>query len=102
MTDEQITRFLAALIPAHDAGMAALQTWGPQAQMAVATEEAGELVSALARHARGRVGVEAVAEEVADVLLTAMQVAQVYGVEEVIDALTAKTARLDRRVRGEE
>lgn len=52
-----------------DVYKAAAKKWGADAQAGVAVEEMGELIAALSRYARGRVGIEVVAEEVADVII---------------------------------
>lgn len=98
MTPTQRERFHAALDGAAAAGSAALRRFGPKAQGIIALEEAGELVAALARHARGRGTPEAVVEEVADVLIVALQLVETYGLDACTEALEAKTARLNARL----
>ena len=57
-------------------------------------EEMGELMVAMKHFGRGRVPIEAVAEEIADVILVAKQFAKVIGEEKVDKFLDIKMGRL--------
>ena len=94
-------RLLEALGDASAVGSRALQRWGCDAQRQKAIEEASELAAALARDAAGSATHDTEAEvigEVADVLITAVQMAELYGVDAVIEALKAKAERLAGRL----
>ena len=94
-------RLLEALGDASAVGSRALQRWGADTQRQKAIEEASELAAALARDATGSATHDTEAEvisEVADVLITAVQMAEIYGVDAVIEALKAKAERLAGRL----
>ena len=78
---------------------AAMQKWGRSAQVGIAVEEMGELLSALSRHARGRVGVDAIAEEIADVSICIEQLALAFDVQSVVmEMKERKQLRLAQRI----
>lgn len=68
---------------------AAVTVYGVEAQTDLACEEAGELLAALGHYSRGRCGIEAVAEESADVAIMLAQLASIFGRE---DCTTAREA----------
>lgn len=76
----------------------AIELWGVEPQFRCCQEECGELISAINQFDRGRGTVEDLASEIADVLITAMQLKQMVGplVEKVIDE---KLERLDKRIK---
>lgn len=76
----------------------AARTWGSEHQLRLLQEECGELVVAINRHTRGRVGLEAVVEEIADVEIMCEQVRRLVGAVEVNKAKRAKLERLAARV----
>ncbi len=76
------------------------EAWGDQAQIDVAIGEMGELVTALIDCRRGRVSVGAVAEEVADVLYVAVQLAAICGPDDVAAVLLRKIARTDAKAKA--
>ncbi len=76
----------------------ALLLWGEEKQTALAIEEMGELLVAMNHHKRGRVGVEAVQEEIADVKIAMDQLAMIYGEEGVSEFEKKKLARLKDRI----
>ena len=101
MTFGERVRLLEALGDASAVGSRALQRWGCAAQRQKAIEEASELAAALARDAAGSATHDTEAEvigEVADVLITAVQMAELYGVDAVIETLRAKAERLAGRL----
>ena len=102
MTDRR--RLLGAIAAAIDAGTRAVEEFGHGRQLVKAVEEAGELIVALARFREGRGDEADVRGEVADVLITALQVGRViFGDDAALaDAIEAKTARLLRRIEGDE
>lgn len=78
---------------------AAADKWGADAQAGIAVEEMGELIAALSRYARGRVGIEAVAEEVADVMICMEQMAFAFCPQGMVgDFKQQKIERLAQRV----
>lgn len=72
----------------------ALSTWGEKAQVFMAIEECGELLAALAQFERGRTSVEAVADEIADVLVMIEQMAVMIGEELVMRRKEQKLLRV--------
>lgn len=78
----------------------ALGRWGAKAQQAMAVEECSEFVDALMKFRRGRVGIEAVAEEVADVLIVMLQMRELIGAKEVDSFIEEKVARLEKILGG--
>lgn len=76
----------------------ALLLWGDEKQTALAIEEMGELLVAMNHHKRGRVGVEAVQEKIADVKIAMDQLAIIYGEDGVNSFEEKKLARLNDRI----
>lgn len=68
---------------------AAVTVYGVEHRLDLACEEAGELLAALGHYSRGRCGIEAVAEESADVAIMLAQLASILGRE---DCTTAREA----------
>ena len=101
MTFGERVRLLEALDDASAVGSRALQRFGVESQRQKGIEECSELAAALARDAAGSATHDTEAEvigEVADVLITAVQMAELYGVDAVIEALKAKAERLAERL----
>lgn len=73
---------------------AALATWGAEAQYDQAVEECAELIATLKHFRRGKVGREAVIDEVADVYLMLGQLIYMLGEDEVNQAIEAKIDKL--------
>lgn len=82
----------------------AIKVFGYDAQWGQVMEECAELIVAISHHLRKRVDScrSKVAEEVADVLLTAMQARQMIGKDLVDTILATKIQRLSRRLDHEE
>lgn len=76
----------------------ALFLYGPRRQKEMAIEEMGELMVAMNHFKRGRVGVEAVQEEIADVKIVIDQLAIIYGEKGVNSFVSKKLARLNDRM----
>lgn len=76
----------------------ALLLYGQDKQVAMAIEEMGELLVAMNHHKRGRVGVEAVQEEIADVKIAIDQLAIIYGEDGVNSFETTKLADLQEKI----
>lgn len=82
----------------------ALIYYGFESQAEKAVEEMSELIQALCKHKR-HVTVQStinVIEECADVLITAMQVAVMFGVKDVENMIDMKLKRLKRRMEDED
>lgn len=76
----------------------AVDIYGTDAQIWMAIEEMAELLNALAKHRRDRVSREDICEEIADVSIMMIQLAYIFGVEDVNDYLEQKIDRLERRL----
>ena len=63
----------------------AIDRWGVDMQRMMVVEEVGEFLVDFARLGRGRVGVDKLAEEVADVRVMLAQVEEMYGLEAEVD-----------------
>lgn len=71
--------------------------WGAQSQLRQLTEECGELIAAVNQYERGRLTVDELASEVADVLIMAAQARDILG--QAVDAqLAFKLDRLQGRI----
>lgn len=79
----------------------AVSAWGIVAQTDLAIEEMGELIVAINHYRRGRVGIDAVQEEIADVLIAMHQMTMMYGANGVKDIFNQKIERLERRLNHE-
>ena len=75
-----------------------LAAWGARSQTAIAMEEMGELITVLNHFERGRVSRLEVTEEIADVLMTVLQLAALHGYDDVARDIGAKTERLRGRL----
>lgn len=73
---------------------AAIEKYGKEAQTWMAIEEMAELNDAIAKYRRGRVRDDEVCEEIADVIIMCLQLAEIHGVEKTKDYLEAKLERL--------
>lgn len=76
----------------------AIERWGSAAQTSMAVEEMAELITAICHFGRGRIESDAVAEEIADVLIMCHQLALLAGTWRVRTHLESKMARLAERV----
>jgi NTP pyrophosphatase (non-canonical NTP hydrolase) len=76
----------------------AVDVYGAEAQIWMAIEEMAELSDAIAKHRRDRVTREDVCEEIADVAIMMIQLAAIFGPDEVNDYLEQKIDRLDKRL----
>lgn len=80
----------------------ALSTYGPDAQTVMVFEEMAELQKELCKHARGSPNREAIAEEIADVLIMLEQMIVLYDCEDsVFRHKQEKKCRLEKRLREE-
>jgi NTP pyrophosphatase (non-canonical NTP hydrolase) len=72
----------------------AIGKWGVEAQREMAYEEVGELITAIARHRRGRVNRKEVITELADVTIMCEQLAYMLGYEDYEKEIDEKLVRL--------
>lgn len=76
----------------------AVEYYGPEHQKKKAIEEMGELITAISREQDGRATPEQVITEIADVIVTAKQLALIYGYNVVMAEVQRKERRLLRRM----
>jgi NTP pyrophosphatase (non-canonical NTP hydrolase) len=81
-----------------DAVCVAVAKWGSESQWRMVQEECGELIAAVNQFARSRIGADAVASEVADVIIMMGQARLMLGEELVDSQVLKKLARLEVRV----
>lgn len=72
----------------------AIGKWGVEAQREMIYEEVGELITAVARHRRGRTDRKGVITELADVTIMCEQLAYMLGYEDYEKELDRKLVRL--------
>ena len=72
----------------------AIDIYGPEHQMLKAKEECAEFLLATLHYEQGRVPLETVIEELADVIITSQQARLILGPESVDAAIDRKLARL--------
>jgi NTP pyrophosphatase (non-canonical NTP hydrolase) len=90
-------KILSALQQGTTTRQRALAKWGPEAQIMIAVEEAGELIQAAMKELNRSTKAD-LAGEVADSLITVMGVAEIIGPDAVAEAITRKTERLAGRL----
>ena len=76
----------------------AIKTYGKEAQIQMLFEEMAELQNALCKLARGRGTADQVCEEIADVMIMCLQMAQIYGPKAVEWWANYKVTRLKDRL----
>lgn len=76
----------------------ALDAFGPESQINMAIEECAELINALCKFRRQRVGPIDIVTEVADVQIMCEQLAYMFGEETVADERKRKIERLEKRI----
>ena len=76
----------------------AVLVYGRDKQIEMAVEEMGELLVAISQYRRGRVAIEAVQEEIADVKIVIGQLSLIFGEDEVNNFESEKLSRLKERV----
>jgi NTP pyrophosphatase (non-canonical NTP hydrolase) len=72
----------------------AIRKWRVEAQREMAYEEVGELITAIARHRRGRTDRKGVITELADVTIMCEQLAYMLGYEDYEKEIDEKLKRL--------
>jgi NTP pyrophosphatase (non-canonical NTP hydrolase) len=80
------------------AARSAIEAYGDYEQRQIAVEELAELIVALKHYERHRVGVDAVVEEVADVIVVLAQLVAMFGEEAVESKVAEKSERLMRQI----
>lgn len=82
----------------HPVTLDAVVVWGGRNQLEILQEECGEVITALARFKRGRISEDEVAEEIADVIVSAMSVIPVLKIEDLVKIyISQKISRLQWR-----
>lgn len=76
----------------------AIQTFGFEKQTGMLSEECVELLSAINKFKRGRIGRKEVIEEIADVVIMCIQMAYYFGYCDVQDEISIKILRLAERM----
>ena len=80
---------------------AALNKWGADLQTMMAVEEMSELTKEICKIKRGKMDLDALADEIADVTIMLEQLREIYGLNDAVcDHMDAKILRLQRRVGG--
>lgn len=76
----------------------AVEKFGPESQIQMAIEECAELIDALCKFRRERVGPIDVATEIADVQIMCAQLSYMFGEKMVSDERARKIDRLKKRL----
>ena len=76
----------------------ATEKWGWESQREMIYEECGELITAVARHKRGRATREDIITELADVSIMVEQLAQLLGYEDYEKEKDRKLERLEEKL----
>lgn len=76
----------------------AVEKFGPESQINMALEECAELIDALCKFRRERVGTLDVITEIADVQIMCEQLAYMFGEQTVEDERKRKIERLQKRL----
>ena len=79
-----------------------IETYGKDSQMDMCIEECSELINAIAKYRRGRVGVDALVDEIADVKIMCRQMELMFGVTmPVAERIEYKAERQKQRLKNE-
>jgi hypothetical protein len=78
----------------------AIEKWGVDSQWHVAVGECGEFVALTGLQAEGRLTLDKVIDEVADVTIMMRQMANIYGVDAVNERIKFKLDRLSKMING--
>ena len=80
---------------------AALRKWGVDLQTMMAVEEMSELTKEICKIKRGKMDLDALADEIADVTIMLEQLREIYGLNDAVcDHMDANILRLQSRVGG--
>lgn len=77
---------------------AAIKAFGTEAQLDMCIEECAELINAIEKFRRGRIGKEEVITEIADVQIMCEQMQEIFGDKETNTERTRKWNRLVERL----
>ena len=80
----------------------AIATYGVPSQLMMAFEEMGELMSAIGKFERGRIGLDDVCTEIADVKIMMEQLSLIYNPVKVDEEYQRKVERLKCRLQDKE
>ena len=72
-----------------------INKWGREAQYNQTIEECAELIATLQHFARGKVGKDAVVDELADVFLMVGQLTYMFGEDQLSESVEKKIAKLN-------
>ena len=79
----------------------ALRKWGTDLQTMMAVEEMSELTKEICKIKRGKMDLDSLADEIADVTIMLEQLRMIYGLNDAVcDHMDAKILRLQSRVGG--
>ena len=78
----------------------AIKKWGESSQVNMAYEEMGELISALNKFSRGRISIDEVITEIADVQIMVEQLSVMFGISAVSSEKERKLRRLNDRLKS--
>jgi len=73
--------------------------WNKMEQISHFHEEMGELMTAISQYRRGRIPVEEVQEELADVIIMAFAIADIYGMSDVSRFIDEKMQVTEDRIK---
>ena len=80
---------------------AALRKWGADLQTMMAVEEMSELTKEICKIKRGKIDLDSLADEIADVTIMLDQLREIYGLNDAVcDHMDDKILRLQSRVGG--
>lgn len=77
-----------------------LMRYGKDNQIDMCIEECAELIDALCKFKRNRIGFKNVCSEIADVMIMATQMAMVFGEQKVTEIIAMKLDRQKKRMEG--
>lgn len=86
------------MLEARKLALRAIGAWGPLAQMGMVQEECAELIAAINQRRRGRLEIEDLAEEVADIEITMESLRIIVGDNLVDQKKQEKLYRLETRL----
>ena len=80
----------------------AINCFGVKHQFGMIQEECAELIAALSQYQRKKIGADEVIDEIADVMIVALQAALIFGYEKCNKRFWEKLNRLDENVTTKE
>jgi len=77
----------------------AIKVWGDDGQLAILQEECAEVITAISRFNRKRVGAAKIGEECGDVIVCMMSVIKLLNIEDIVKkSMELKIERLEKRI----